>query len=191
MFVGCASQPTQEIDAAKAAIEAATTEGANVYAADQLTALNDSLNAAIEEAKAQTGKLFKSNAEAKTKLAQIKSDAEALKATIPAKKEEAKNNAITVQTETKALVEEAKTLVASAPTAKDSQADIEAFKADLTALDEALLEVQKGIDAQDYIGATEKCKSIKEKATNITDQIKQAIEKITAMQAAKPTKKKK
>lgn len=191
MFVGCAAEPTQEMDAAKAAIDAAKTEGADVYAADQLTALNDSLTKAVEEAKAQTGKMFKSNAEAKAKLVQIKTDAEALKATIPAKKEEAKNNAITVQTETKTLIEEAKTLVANAPTAKDSQADIEAFKNDLAGIEAEFAAVQTAIDGQDFLGAAEKCKTIKEKATGISDQIKQAIEKINALQAAKPTKKKK
>jgi len=90
MFSGCSSEPVQEIKDATTAVEAAVTEGAEVYAADQAKALKDELTAAIDQAKANAGKLFGSNSEAVEKLAKIKADAEALKALIPAKKEEAK-----------------------------------------------------------------------------------------------------
>ena len=36
LFSNCAKQPTQAVDAAKAAIDAAAKEGAGVYAADDL-----------------------------------------------------------------------------------------------------------------------------------------------------------
>lgn len=189
LLVGCASEPTKEIEEAKAVIDAATTEGANIYAADGLSALNVEFQAAVDMAKANTGKLFKSNKEAIEKLAKVKADAEALKATIPAKKEEAKNAALAAQTETKAAVDEAKALVETAPKGKDSQAEIEAFKADLTALDEPLAEVQKLIDSEDFFGAADKCKTIKEKAVSVSDQIKAAIEKIQAAQPKKKGKK--
>jgi small-conductance mechanosensitive channel len=180
LFVGCASEPTQEINDAKAVIEAATTEGAATYCAAELATINDRLTTALDKAKENTGKLFKSNQEAKDLLIQIKADAEALKATIPAKKEEAKNNAVNALAEVKTLVDETKVLVENAPTGKDSQAEIEAFKADLAAIEAAMAATQGQIDAENFFGAVESCPAMKEKVTAIADQVKAAIEKIEA-----------
>lgn len=185
MLVGCAKEPTQEINDAKAALEAAVTEGAKTYTPTEIEDLNNQLNAAVEEANSKTGKLFASNSEAKEKLLKIKADIETLKAGIPAKKEEAKNNAITAQNEVLASLEEAKTLLASAPTGKGTQADIAAFNADIKALEDSLPELQKAIDGEDYFGASEKAKTIKEKSVGISDQVKLAIEKVAAQKTKK------
>jgi len=181
MFVGCAKEPTQEISDAKAALEAAIQEGGKTYTPTEIEDMNNQLTAAMEEAKNKTGKLFASNSEAKEKLLKIKADLETLKAGIPAKKEEAKNNAITAQNEVKTALEEAKTLLANAPKGKGTQADIAAFTADLKALEDSLPELQQAIDGEDYFGASEKAKTIKEKSMSISDQIKQAIEKVAAL----------
>jgi hypothetical protein len=188
MFVGCAKEPTQEISDAKAALEAAVQEGAKTYMPTEIEDLDNQLAAAVEAANNKTGKLFASNSEAKEKLLKIKADLETLKATIPAKKEEAKNNAITAQNEVKTALEEAKTLLANAPTGKGTQADIAAFNADIKALEDSMPELQKCIDGEDYFGASEKAKTIKEKSVSISDQIKQAIEKVAASKAKKPHK---
>lgn len=180
VYVGCAKEPTQEINDAKAAIDAAIAEGAQTYSPDQLKVLNDDYNAAVDLAKATTGKLFKTNDEAKQKLIKVKADAEAVKAEIPAKKAAAKLAAETALTEAKAKVEEAKALVLKAPKSKDTKADIEAFNADLTALDGTVAEVQKMIDSEDYFGASDKAKTITEKAAGISEQINAAIEKVAA-----------
>jgi len=180
MFVGCAKEPTQEISDAKAALEAAIQEGGKTYTAAEIEDLNNQINAAVDEAKNKTGKLFASNSAAIEKLVKIKTDLEALRTVIPAKKEEAKNIAITAQNEVKTALEEAKTLLANAPTGKGTQADIAAFTADLKALEDSLPELQQAIDGEDYFGASEKAKTIKEKSMSISDQIKQAIEKVAA-----------
>ncbi len=180
IFVGCAKEPTQEISDAKAALEAVINEGANTYTPDEIKALNDQFATALEEANAKTGKLFASNSAAIEKLVKIKTDAEALKAVIPVKKDEAKNAALAAQTEVQTALEEAKTLLASAPKGKGTQADIAAFTADLQALEDSVPELQKAIDSEDYFGASEKAKSLKEKSVSISDQIKQAMEKVAA-----------
>jgi hypothetical protein len=180
IFVGCAKAPTQEISDAKAALEAVINEGANTYTPDEIKALNDQFATAVEEANAKTGKLFASNSAAIEKLVKIKTDAEALKAVIPVKKDEAKNAALAAQTEVQTALEEAKTLLSSAPKGKGTQADIAAFTADIQAIEDSVPELQKAIDSEDYFGASEKAKSIKEKSVSISDQIKQAIEKVAA-----------
>jgi len=185
LFVACASEPTQEINDAKAAIDSAAAEGATTYCSEDLGKLNERYTAALENAKTNTGKMFKSNQEAKDLLVQIKTDAESLKATVPAKKEEAKSKAVNALSEVKTVTEETKVLVENAPTGKDSQAEIEAFKADLAAIEEAITATQGQIDAENYLGAVESCPAMMEKINSISEQVKTAIEKIEALKSKK------
>jgi hypothetical protein len=172
------SKPQQAVDEAKAAIEAAKSEGADIYAAEELKALNDSLTAAMDEVDTQSKKFFKSYGDSKEMLVKVKADADALKASIPERKEKAMNEALAMMEEAKAAVEEAKTYLEQAPRGKGTKADVDAFTADLKGLEDAFPGVQELIDAEDYFGALDSAKTIKEKATSISDQIKQAIEKV-------------
>ncbi len=172
------SKPQQALDEAKAAVEAAKTEGADIYSAEELKALNDSLTAAMDEVETQSKKFFKSYGGSKGMLAKVKAEADALKASIPERKEKAKNEALAMMEETKAAVEEAKTYLENAPRGKGTKADIDAFTADLKGLEDSLTSVQESIDAEEYFGALDSAKTIKEKAISISDQIKQAIEKV-------------
>jgi uncharacterized protein YwgA len=178
LFVSCAKQPTQEIDAAKAAVEAAAKEGATIYAPEELKAINDQMTAAMDEITTQSKKFFKKYGPAKEMLAKIVADADALKATIPAKKEAAKNAALTAQQEAQAAITEAKTLLEKAPKGKGTKADIEAMKADLKGLEDSFPQIQTAIDQEDYFGASNTAATIKEKAVAISDQVKAAIEKV-------------
>jgi predicted SnoaL-like aldol condensation-catalyzing enzyme len=178
LFTSCAKQPTQELNNAKAAIDAVVAEKGDVYAPDELKKLNDDLQATNDEITAQSKKFFKKYGKAKEMLVKLVADADAVKVLIPARIEEAKNNALTAQNEAKAAVDEAKALLAKAPKGKGTKADIEAMKADLTAAETALAEIQTAIDAQDYFGAKDKAVSIKDKAAAISEQVKQAIEKV-------------
>jgi TonB family protein len=60
MVAGCASPPSADIDAAKAAVDKAVTAGADQYAADSLKAAQDARTALDTELAAQQGKWFKS-----------------------------------------------------------------------------------------------------------------------------------
>ena len=178
LFTSCAKQPTEQIEAVKAAIAAAQAEGADVYAPEELKKLNDSMQAAMDEIATQSKKFFKKFGPAKEMLAAVVTEAEAVKAGIPAKKEAAKNAAVLAQTEAKAMLDEAKALLDKAPKGKGTKADIEAMKADLAGLDTSFAEIQTAIDGQDYFGASGKAATIKEKAMAISDQVKAAMEKI-------------
>jgi len=178
LFTSCAKQPTEQIEAVKAAIAAVQAEGADVYAPEELKKLNDSMQAAMDEISTQSKKFFKKFGPAKEMLAAVVTEAEAVKAGIPAKKEAAKNAAVLAQTEAKAMLDEAKALLDKAPKGKGTKADIEAMKADLAGLDTSFAEIQTAIDGQDYFGASGKAATIKEKAMAISDQVKAAMEKI-------------
>jgi hypothetical protein len=178
VFTSCAKQPTQAMNDAKAAIDAALQEGADVYAKDELKKLNDDYTAAMDEINAQSKKFFKKFGHAKELLATLITDAASVKALIPARKEEAKNAAIAAQEEAKKAVDEAKALLEKAPKGKGTKADIEAMKADLTGLETSLAGIQTTIDGADYFGAKDQATAIKDKAMGIVDQVQKAIEKV-------------
>jgi hypothetical protein len=177
LFASC-SKPQQAMDEAKAAVEAAKNEGADVYAAEELKALDDSLATAMDKVETQSKKFFKSYGDSKDMLAKIKTEADALKASIPERKEKAKNEALAVMEEAKAAVEQAKALLEKAPRGKGTKADIDAFTADLKGLEDSLLGIQGVIDAGDYFSAQDSAKTIKEKANSISEEIQKAIEKV-------------
>lgn len=192
LFAGCAQQPTQEISSAKAAVEAVMAEGAQKFAAEEAKQLNDAMQAAQDEIAVQDAKLFKNYTKAKTLLAKATADAETLKVTVAAKKEEAKKEAVAAQDAAKASVAEAAALLEQAPKGKGSMADIEALKADLKGIEDSLAEVQGAVDSEDYSTAVEKANAIKEKSAAISDQVKNAMEQVAAKKAksTKNTKKK-
>jgi hypothetical protein len=169
--VGCSKPPTEELNAAKSAVDAVAPE-ASKYAAEDVKKLNDDLQAAQNEISAKNYK------QAKEILVKVKADAETLKTTLPQRKEQAKNNAIAAQDVAKTAVADAKALLAKAPKGKGSKADIEAMKADIKGLEELLPEVQRLIDTENYAVATEKANAFKEKAAAVSDQINQALEKV-------------
>ncbi len=178
LLAGCGKQPTEEINAAKASVDAVMTEGAQKFAAEDAKKLNDSLQAAQDELKVQDGKTFKDFAKAKELLAKAKADADALKAGLPAKKEEAKKNALAALEAAQAAATEAKALLAKAPKGKGSRADIEALKGDLEGMDDALAAAKKASDAEDYSGAIAGANTIKDKAAAVADQLKKAMAKV-------------
>ncbi len=178
LFTSCAKQPTQQMDEAKAAIDAVVKAGGNIYAKDELKKLNDDLQAAMDEINAQSKKLFKKYGPAKEMLAKVKVDAEAVQALIPARKEEAKNAALNALNEAKVAFDEAKALLDKAPKGKGTKADIEEMKAALAGLENQLTEVQTAIDSEDYFGAKDKALAIKEKAADVSEQVKAAIAKV-------------
>ncbi len=178
VFASCAKQPTQEMDAAKAAIQAVLDAKGSLYAPAELKKLNDDLTAANDEVTAQSKKFFKSYKKAKELLAAVITDADAAKALIPARVEEAKNAAVAAQTEAKAAFDEAKALLDKAPKGKGTKADIETMKADLAGIETELAGVQAAIDGQDYFGAKDKAAAVKAKAAGITEAVNAAIAKV-------------
>ena len=135
---GCIKEPTREISDAQSAVEAAIQAGACIYTANEIKSLGDQLTAAIDLAKSQTGKFLASNKKAKEKLIKIKTDADALKTTILAKKTEAKNNAMIGLADTQAALKEAQNLLANPLKDLGTKSDIEAITANITALEDSL-----------------------------------------------------
>ena len=180
VLAGCGSQPTQDMQAAKAAVDAAVADGGEKYSADDMKNVNSELNAALEEVKAQDAKWFKNYDKAKELLTKAKSDADTVKAGLATKKEQAKTEATTNLTAATEAVKAAKAALAKAPKGKGSAADLEAMKGDVQGLDAALAEVQPLIDSQDYAAARDKAASVKAKADEVSAAVTSAMEKVAA-----------
>jgi hypothetical protein len=177
-FTSCAKQPTQQMDAAKAAVQAVEGAKGMVYAKDELTKLKSDLQAAMDEVTAQSKKFFKKYGPAKEMLAKVVTDADAVKAQIPGRIEEAKKAAEAAMNEAKAAYDGAKALLEKAPKGKGTKADIEAMKADLSGLEPQMTEVQNAIMGEDYYGAKDKAMAVKDKAAAIAAQVQKAIDKV-------------
>lgn len=174
----CSKRPAQEIGDVEAVINAAVKDGAEVYAESELEKIRTDFGAAMDEVNAQGKKFLKKYGSSREMLAAVKTEAEAVKALIPERKEQAKTQALTALEEAKAALEDAKTFLSQAPKGKGTKADIDAFTADLKGLEDSLPEVQRLIDLEEYFGASAKANIIKEKAAGISAQIQQAIEKV-------------
>jgi hypothetical protein len=189
MFIlaGCAKQPTEDINTAQKAVEAAKAAGGEKYIPEDTKKMDDSLTAALNEIKAQDSKfaLSRNYDKAKQMLAQVKADAEKVKTDIPSKKEEARKNALAGQEAARASVKEARALLAKAPMGKGARADIEALKGDIKGLEDSLPELQQLIEKEDYVVATDKAKAIKEKADGVSNQIKEAMKKVKGKEGGK------
>jgi hypothetical protein len=177
VFAAC-KQPTEQINNAKAAIEGVMKAGADKYAVDEYKKLDSDLKAALDEVAAQDKKFFKKFGPAKEMLAKVLTDADALKAALPAKIEAAKNLAIQLQGDARKGLDAAKALLDKAPKGKGTAKDLEALKGDLAGAETAFGDIQKAIDAQDYIAAQDKAKSVKDAAAKVAEQVQAAIDKI-------------
>ena len=176
-LTACAKAPTEEVNATKAAIDAAVADGAQQYTPEDYKVVADGLAAANAEIKVQEEKFFKNFDKAKQILAKTKADAEALKGKVAQRKEELKQAAIKTLADATAKVAEAKDLLAKAPKGKGSKADIEAMQTDLAGVEAMLPEVQPMIAGGDFIGANEKANAILARVTAIVDEVNAAIAK--------------
>ena len=177
MLTGCAKPPTQEMDAAKVAIDAAIAAGADKYAKDGLKSINDAWAAVQDEVKKQEGKLFKNYDNAKSMIAKVTADAGALKTEAIQKKEAAKQAANADAAAATAAIAQAKALLAEAPTGKGTKAEIEAMKADLAGIEGSVAEITTLITSEEYYAASDKAKLISAKAAEISAQVQAAIDK--------------
>lgn len=179
LLVGCAKAPQEDIDAAKAAVQAAKDAQADKYAAADLQAAEDSWNQANTEVETQNAKfaLFRSYDKAKELLTQTKAAGEKATSSAVAGKEAAKKDAEESLAAAQTATAAAKVILTKAPKGKDTKAEIEAMTTDVAGLENSLTDIQSQISKEEYLDAAAKAKSAKEKADGITAQVQAAIDK--------------
>ena len=177
LIAGCSRQPLQEINAAKAAVDFVISEGAEKYLSDDAKKLNENLNKAMDEVKTQDAKILKNYSKAKEMLVNVKAEAEAVNSKLPAKKEEAKKDAIAAIEAAKAVMDETKAFLAKGLRGKDPDAANENISTDIKNLEDSLKELQVQIDREDYMTIASKAGEIRNKASELSTLLKQTPEK--------------
>lgn len=180
LATSCAKEPQMEIDAAKAAVEAAKAAEANRYIPAEFNALQDSLNTAmtmIEEQKSKFA-LFRSYKAPKAKLENVAALAATVKDNAGIRKEEVKNEVQNTLTEVTTLIEEVKNLITKAPRGKEGKAAIEAIQGDLAMVEASLAEVTTLVNNQDYLTAQDKVNAAKQKAESLKMELEEVIAKV-------------
>lgn len=163
---GCAKPPTEEIEAAKAAIEAAKAAEADVYAPNEFGAAQS----ALADAEAKVGN--KKYDLAKTSAIQAKEKADAAVTAAGPAKAKAKAEAEQQLTEARAAVTEVKGMIETAP----PKADLGTLKTDVEQVETGLTEADAAYNREDYKGAASKAKAIKRNVAGIRDSVQLALD---------------
>jgi hypothetical protein len=179
-LVGCAKPPQELVNSVQAAIDGVKQAGAEMYAPDALAKVTDLFSQAQAEIETQNGKfaLFRSYKKAEEILKQAQAAAETAKQEAIAAKEKAKQEATAMIESAKTKWQAATDALAAAPVGKDTKAEIEAMKSELTALEGAVKEAENAMGTEDYLNAKAKAESVAMKADQISSDIAQAMEKV-------------
>jgi len=174
LVIGCAKPPQDDVAAAQAEMDKARQAQAETWAPNELRAADEAMNAAQTEINAQGEKWFKNYDKAKELLAKAKEDAAKATEASAANKEQAKVDAEAAITAADTAVQTAEAALKVAPVTKDSKADLELFKNDLTTLRSTVDAARASFGSEDYKKALESANSVKDQATSIATQLEEA-----------------
>ena len=179
MMIGCAKAPQQDMDAAKAALDAAKAAEADRYVPAQYNAVKDSVDAALAEVERQNSKfaLFRSYGKAQTKLQEALTAATAAKEAAAVEKEKVRAEAQDLITKAQAAIEDSRKLMKKAPRGKEGRAALEAIQSDLTMVETSLTEANTALTNGDMLTARDKAKAGLEKVNSINQELQDAIAK--------------
>jgi len=179
LTTSCAKLPQEELDAAKASVEAAKAVEADRYIPAEFNALQDSLNKAntmIEEQKSKFS-LFRSYKDAKALLTNVIAMGATVKDNAVIRKEEVKKEVEAALTDITAQIDEVKKLIKKAPRGKEGKAALEAIQSDLAGVEVTMTEVNTLVTNGDYLTAQEKVNAAKQKLVSLKTELEEAIAK--------------
>ncbi len=182
VLLGCAKAPQQEVDAAKAALEAAKAAEVDLYMSDQYDAAFDSLNSALTEIETQNSKssFSRNYTKAKSMLAFSTNTLNTLIPQIDSTKALVKAEVESLLVNADAELATTKNLISIAPKGKEGKAALEAIQSELTICETSLLEVNGIMEKGDFVSARDQVNATVEKIVALKDEVQQAIDKQAA-----------
>ena len=179
MMLGCAKVPQADLDAAKAALDAAKSAEVDRYLPELFNAVKDSLDSATAEIEKQNSKfaLFRSYKKAKELLAKVTADANDAVAQVAAKKEEVKTEVEGLMAQVAPAVENVKGLMKKAPRGKEGRAALEAINSELAAVEASVAEANTAMTNGDYLTARDKVQANLQKLASLAQELQAAIDK--------------
>lgn len=177
-MTGCAQPPTEQLEAARKAVDMAEAAGASEYTKEDFAKLEEQFALAKDELAKQEQALsvFRSYSEANKMLIRVVETSGQVAAKAAQNKEAAKTAAINMENEAQLAVLSTKELMAKAPVGKD-RAALGAIEQEVAALATSLNAIHEFIQKGDYLGAQVQAKAVKEKAVTLSAEIQNAIEK--------------
>jgi hypothetical protein len=178
IMTSCEKAPEAEITEATKAVESAKQAEADIYAAAQFNALQDTLGTVLAKVEEQKGKTFATYGNLKQELTGIASLAVETANTAQANKAQAKEELTAALQELLELLEADKTLLASAPKGKGGAAVVEEINIEIAGLEASYNEINVSLDNANYIESKNKVQVLKAKAEEINAELKEAISKV-------------
>ena len=178
VVTSCGKMPQDDINATKAAVEAAKTAQAGVYMAPEFKSLQDSLTVVMQEIEAENSKFMKNFGALTVKLDTLKSQAEAIAAAVPAKKQAVKQEAETTLAALKTAIEDTKALLAKAPKGKEGKAALEQIGNELNVIAATADEVETSMAGEvNYVQVLDKLTAAQKSVADLNTELSEAIAK--------------
>lgn len=174
VLAGCSKLPQAELDAARAAMDSATTADAATYAPEALGLAQETMRQVDAEIAAQETKLFKSYEKTAELIAQAETQAEAAQQAAVAGKEQARQEATAALEAARKALTAAEAALAVMPASKDAKADLEAMTADLQVLRGILAEAESAFQVEDYATARQSAEEVRSEAESMTADLSSA-----------------
>jgi hypothetical protein len=178
LAIGCAKPPQTEIDAAKAALGAAQSAEASVYAADAFAAAKSAVDKLDSEVavQAKKGALSRKYDTAKTLAVTAKKAAEDAATAATTGKEQLKNQLAQKLPELADAIPAAQTLVKNALKVRGIKLDSKALNAELEAIKTLIADAKTSYDAGKYADADSKAAEAKQRHDAVQKLVLAAVD---------------
>ncbi len=176
-LIGCGGEPPQaDLDAAKAALDAADAADARKYAGSDLSAAQSAYDDAKTAFDAEAEKmLFKDWESVVPQIASAKSKADMARSSAEAAKAQAMADAESAIADASMAIQGVRASLEGAPAGKGTEADIEQLGADLDAAAADLGAARAAVSGEDFEMATSKAGDAKSKVEAVSEGIDQAV----------------
>lgn len=175
-LAGCAGEPVEDVRAADSALEEARRLDAATYAADEWQDASDARARLDAELEAQEDRfaLFRSYGQARNLALETRTAAKNAEERAIQGKQQARDEASALLAQARDAHARAQQALESAPGGKGTRADLAALRADASAIETTLAEMQQAFDAEDYLTAKARAEAAVQAAEEVARQIEEA-----------------
>jgi hypothetical protein len=193
MMIGCAKEPVREMSAAKAAVDSAKAAQADLYLADQFTAVDESLKAALADIEKQkAGPALKRNYDkAKASLVSVAAQAADLKAKAAEEKAHVQADVESGIAKAGSMLADAKNALKKPAKGKKAKAAAAAAKSKLAGIETQIKDAQAAQGNGDFLGARDKINAAIAAIGSLKAEPAPPVEKTAKVKAKTKTKAKK
>jgi hypothetical protein len=187
LLAGCAKEPAEQISAANDSFQKANSPDVAEYSPDALNAAKDAKSKLDQELETQKKEwaMFRKY-EHTTELAnELKSSSEAAVKSAEVAKEKAKTDATTAVADARRSLDEARSMLTTAPVGKGTQADLALLKSDLDGVESSITDADSVLQSGRYKEALSKAQAAQQKAEDVKSQIVAAKEARTRPRPSK------